>query len=179
LNPSTKDIHFDLIEQCKNGSVKAEYEIYKLYSKAMYNTCMRLLNNREDAEDILQEVFIYAFNKLKNFRFEASFGSWLKQITVNSCINKLKKKSVLLTYPDDFNAIETGFENENDIQIEYEAKKILRAAEKLPEGFRVVFSLYLLEGYDHAEISQILGIAESTSKTQYMRAKLKIKELLK
>ena len=139
------------------------------------------MNNREDAEDMLQEAFSYAFGKIGGFRFESSFGVWLKQIAVNSCINELKRKKTKLSYFEDISLIdskEEEKEGKDEKEIQFEVQKVLKAVENLPEGFRLVFSLYLLEGYDHTEISQILGISESTSKTQYLRAKRKIKELL-
>jgi RNA polymerase sigma factor (sigma-70 family) len=178
LKQAFADIHKDIVIQCKNGSPKAQFELYRLYSGAMFSTCMRLLNNREDAEDMLQEVFSYAFSKISGFRFESSFGAWLKQITVNTCINKLKKKRAELKFVEDIEIFDEPEQEQEEKDIQYEVKKVIKAMESLPEGFRIVFSLYLLEGYDHTEISQILGISESTSKTQYLRAKKKIKELL-
>lgn len=181
LKQAYSDIHKVIIEQCKNGSPKAQFELYKLYSKAMFNTCFRLMNNREDAEDMLQEAFSYAFSKIGSFRFESSFGAWLKQIAVNSCINELKRKKTKLSYVEDISLMdskEEEKEGKDEKEIQFEVQKVIKAVENLPEGFRLVFSLYLLEGYDHTEISQILGISESTSKTQYLRAKRKIKELL-
>lgn len=178
MNQVYSDIHRDLVERSISGSSKAQYELYKLYSGAMFNTCFRLMNNREDAEDMLQETFSYAFSRIKSFRFESSFGAWLKQIAVNACINELKKRKMKLDYVEDFSSMETIEEEKDERDIQYEVKKVIKAVEQLPEGFRLVFSLYLLEGYDHTEISEILGISESTSKSQYLRAKRKIKEIL-
>jgi len=170
------DIHKDIIEACKMGDSRAQYKLYQLYSRAMYNLCMRLMNNREDAEDMLQESFTEAFRKLETFRYDATFGAWLKRIVINRCLNSLRRRNPDITSIDDFESYdkkEVEFE-ENQLDV----KKIHRAVEKLPDGYRVVFSLYLLEGYDHGEISQIMGISESTSKTQLHRAKSKLKELL-
>ena len=147
----------------------------------MFNICLRMMNNREEAEDLLQEAFSEAFHQLENFRYESAFGAWLKRIIVNRCINALKRKKTELVLFDDFHSFDhsaaekDGFEE--DIQLT--VKKIRAAVEKLPDGYRIVFSLYLFEGYDHAEISQIMGITESTSKSQYLRAKQKLKEILK
>jgi RNA polymerase sigma-70 factor (ECF subfamily) len=138
-----------------------------------------MLNSFEEAEDILQEAFTEAFNKLESFRFESSFGAWLKRIVVNRCINHIKKRKADLHYTD--NLPENGqFENDNSSDdINLEVKKIHKAMGMLPEGYRIVFSLYLIEGYDHAEIADILEITESTSKSQFSRAKIKIKEIIK
>lgn len=170
-------IHQHLIEDCKRGMEGARFEIYKLYSKAMFNVCYRIMNNREDAEDMLQEVFLQAFTKLESFRFESSFGTWLKTIAIRTCINAINKRKVDLVYCDKIYDRRPTEEETDAAQITTD--NILKAMEKLPEGGRIVFSLYLLEGYDHGEISQILGIAESTSKSQFMRAKRRVQEILK
>ena len=174
-----EDIHRDVIESCKKGDVRAQYQLYSLYSKAMYNICYRLTNRQEEAEDMLQESFSYAFRKLGSFRFESSFGAWLKRIVVNTCINHLKKKRVDLVYTEQQNdpLPENDFVDYEEIR--FKVDSVMKVMEKLPEGYRVVFSLYLLEGYDHKEIAQILGVSESTSKSQFLRAKQKIKEMLK
>ena len=138
-----------------------------------------MMNSKEEAEDMLQEAFSEAFIKLDSFRFESSFGAWLKRIVVNKCINALKKRKAELVYTDNVKDSEDE-ENDKDIKDDnLDVRKIHKAMEQLPEGYRVIFSLYLLEGYDHNEIAQIMGISESTSKSQYSRAKQKIKEILK
>ncbi len=160
------------------GDVRAQYQLYSLYSKAMYNVCRRILNQQEEAEDMLQESFSYAFSKLGSFRFESSFGAWLKRIVVNTCINHLKKRKVDLVYMEQQNDPVPNDEFVDYEEIKFKVEGVMKALEKLPEGYRVVFSLYLLEGYDHKEIAEIMGISESTSKSQFFRAKLKIKEIL-
>ena len=167
-----------MIESCKKGDVRAQYQLYSLYSRAMYNICYRMTNQREEAEDMLQESFTYAFSRLGSFRFESSFGAWLKRIVVNTCINHLKKKRVDLVYTEQHNDPAPEDESVDYEEIKFQVEGVMKAIEKLPEGYRIVFSLYLLEGYDHKEISDILGITESTSKSQYLRAKQKIKEIL-
>lgn len=138
-----------------------------------------MLNSTEEAEDLLQEAFAEAFNKLESFRFESSFGAWLKRIVVNRCINHLKKRKADLLYTDNLPEKDRR-ENDDDYEEkQLEVKKIHEAIGLLPEGYRVIFSLYLLEGYDHAEIAEILGVSESTSKSQFSRAKVKIKEIIK
>ena len=127
---------------------------------------------------MLQEAFTEAFIKLDSFRFESTFGAWLKRIVINKCINTLKKKKADLVFSENIPEPESVQGNDTVETHELKVKEILSALEKLPHGYRVIFSLYMLEGYDHSEIAQILGIAESTSKSQYSRAKIKIKELL-
>ncbi|WP_346861751.1 sigma-70 family RNA polymerase sigma factor [uncultured Draconibacterium sp.] len=171
-------IHNKIIEACKNGNDKARFELYQLYSKAMFNVCYRMMNNREEAEDMLQEAFTQAFMKLDSFRYESNFGSWLKRIVVNTCINAINKRKVELTYCEEIYHYDKEEEN-HEYETEFTVANVNKAMEQLPEGGRMVFSLYLLEGYDHVEISQILGITESTSKSQFLRAKRRVVELLK
>jgi len=170
-------IHDLLIEECKKGNRKAQFSIYKLYSKAMFNVAYRILNNREEAEDMLQEAFTDCFRNISTFRASSTFGAWLKTIVINKCINRLRKRETDLVYVDDYRVLERP-EEETPSPLWPDTKTVARAVEQLPDGYRVIFSLYLLEGYDHSEISQILGITESTSKSQYSRAKDKLRVLL-
>jgi RNA polymerase sigma factor (sigma-70 family) len=163
-----------LIDRCKKGNSKAQFRLYNLYSKAMYNLAYRMTNNREDAEDIVQEAFIDCFRNIESFRFESTFGAWLKSIVVNKCINHLRKKKVNLVFRENI----PDYQAEVNDDENYNIDKIFKSIEKLPDGYRVILTLYLLEGYDHKEISQILGISESTSKSQYSRAKNKLKILI-
>lgn len=159
------------------GDREAHYKIYRLYSRAMYNVSYRITGSEDDAEDVLQEAFISAFRNLSSFRGNASFGAWLKRIVVNKAINLLKKKREELLPEDD--RWDVPEEEESD---QFEGtllvEQVKKAIEQLPDGYRTVLSLYLLEGYDHEEIGEIMGISESTSKSQLNRAKNKLRELL-
>ena len=176
------EIHKDIIELCKRGSPKAQYELYNLYSRAMFNICVRIMNSREEAEDMLQESFSDAFMKLETFRYESAFGAWLKRIVINRCINEIQKRKTDLEFFDDMNPFENTdddiWTDEREYQNQLTVKNVKKAMEQLPKGSRMIFSLYLLEGYDHVEISEILNISESNSKSQYMRARLRVKEIL-
>lgn len=175
---SYKNVHAKVIDRCINGDQKAFYEIYQLYSKAMFNICHRIIGNQEEAEDVLQEAFVNAFQHIHSYQGKASFGAWLKKIIVNKAVSYLRKQQLELVELED--RFELKNEGEvNDIDLVLKVETIRDAIQKLPNGFRVVFSLYLLEGYDHKEISEILGISESTSKSQYNRAKNKLREILK
>ena len=139
-----------------------------------------MLNNKEEAEDLLQDSFVDAFTKLDSFRYESSFGAWLKRLVINHCINWMNRKKVELTYPEDLANMDKTEDDPKDYEdIQYNVQRIYQAMEQLPKGYRITFSLYALEGYDHQEISEILGISESTSKSQYLRAKQKINEIIK
>ncbi len=143
----------------------------------MLNTSYRLVGSVETAEDILQEAFTEAFKKLDSFRYESAFGAWLKRIVVNRSINELKRLKAELIFVEDVSAFDNE-KSDNDDNTELNVKQIKQAMKKLPDGSRTIFSLYLLEGYSHKEIAEILNISESNSKSQYLRAKRKIKELL-
>jgi RNA polymerase sigma-70 factor (ECF subfamily) len=168
--------HRELIERCRAGQRDAQFELYRLYSRAMYNTTMRMVQNAHDAEDILQSIFIEVFTKLDSFRYESSIGAWIKRITINKCINFLKSRRLA------FQELTAGMDRVDVADTEREpilsVEKINKAINTLPDGYRVVFSLYAVEGYDHEEIAQILGVTEATSKSQYSRAKAKLREVL-
>jgi RNA polymerase sigma factor (sigma-70 family) len=174
------DKHYDLVVECKQGSKKACYELYKLYSKAMLNVAFRIVGNIAEAEDVLQEAFLDAFNKVKDFRQDTTFGLWLKQIVVNRSINMLRKRRLeLIEMEGDMLENIADEEAEDDEDIQYQATRVKEAMKELPEGYRLVISLYLLEGYDHEEIGQVLNISENTSRTQFLRAKRKLIDILK
>lgn len=171
------NIHEDLIARCKAGDRDAHYRLYKLYSKAMFNVSYRITGREEDAEDALQEAFISAFRSLESYRGDAAFGAWLKRIVVNKAINILKKrKHEMMPEDEQWDVAET--EAPGEYKEELTVDRVKKAIGQLPDGYRSVLSLYLLEGYDHQEIAEILSISESTSKSQLNRAKNKLKELL-
>ncbi|MCP4460672.1 MAG: RNA polymerase sigma factor [Cytophagales bacterium] len=175
LEAKAINIHVDLIERAKGNDQEAQFSLYKKYNGAMYNTALRITHNTALAEDVLQESFLNAFQSLGYYRGDASFGSWLKRIVINKAISLSKKESKWELRDD-----ESSFEKMDipEESIEYNVENVKEAIEKLPDGFRTVISLYLLEGYDHREISEILQISESTSKTQYKRAKDKLRSVL-
>lgn len=170
-------MHDDLIARCRAGDRDAHYQIYKLYSRSMYNVSYRITGNWEDAEDALQEAFISAFKSLDSYRAEATFGAWLKRIVVNKSINILKRRKHEWI-SDEAEWDRTDDEPVGDYKEELTVDRVKKAIEELPDGYRSVLSLYLLEGYDHEEIAGILGITESTSKSQLNRAKGKLREKL-
>ncbi len=136
-----------------------------------------MMNDRMEAEDLLQEAFTEAFMKLDSFRYESTFGAWLKRIVINKCINEIKRRKADLKFVEDMSMYNQR-EDMEDVKAGLKVNEIKSAMEHLPDGSRVIFSLYLIEGYDHKEIAQILNVSESNSKSQYMRAKRKVKEIL-
>ena len=138
---------------------------------------MRLVGSKEDAEDVLQNSFVEAFKNLNSFRYESTFGSWLKRIVVNKSINFLKLKKLPVTTLENHEYYLTN-EPAQDIE-ERDIEKIKKGIDLLPNGFKQVINLYLIEGYDHSEIGEILEISTSTSKSQYHRSKKKLIEIIK
>ena len=171
--------HLDLIKKCKRGDRKAQFEIYRLYQAAMFNTTLRIVGDPDDAEDVMQEAFLKAFAKLDSYRGEVSFGAWLKRIMINKALDFLRLKKEQLSLEDAGEIGEMVEEETEDADYNYAADTIKKAIHSLPEGYRIVLSLILLEGYDHEEVSTILNISNATSRTQYHRAKKKLIELLK
>ncbi|MFD2285366.1 sigma-70 family RNA polymerase sigma factor [Pedobacter petrophilus] len=171
------DKNLELVKACMQGSRAAQFELYKLYAKAMYNVSLRILNYEEEAEDVLQESFLDAFTRIVDFRQETTFGLWLKQIVINKSINYLRKRKMEFVSTDEITEVpdDVSFDHYDN---QLKADEVRQAITQLPDGYRVVLSLYLLEGYDHEEISHILKISENTSRTQYMRAKKKLKSIL-
>lgn len=174
------DQHYDLVVECRNGSRKAHNDLYKLYSRAMFNIAMRILNDEDEAADVLQEAFIDAFGRIGDFRQETTFGLWMKQIVINKSISQLRKRKMELVSIDDTD-VEAIADTEipDNEEMELQVRQVRAAIQQLPDGYRVVLTLYLLEGYDHEEISHILRISENTSRTQYMRARRKLADMLR
>ncbi|WP_205958071.1 RNA polymerase sigma factor [Flavivirga algicola] len=169
--------HKSLVEKSKLGDRNAQYKLYELYVDAMYNISMRMMHIKEDAEDVVQDSFIEAFNNLSSFRYESTFGSWLKRIVINKSINQLKKKKIPVVPIE--NQMYHIKEDTEDVSPEIDIKNIVKGIRLLPPGYQQIINLYLIEGYDHIEISEILEISPSTSKSQYHRAKKKLIEIVK
>ncbi len=142
----------------------------------MYSVSFRILNHEMEAEDVMQEAFLKAFKKIDTYKGEVSFGAWLKKIVVNRSLDELKKRKVQFEEVNDRSSQIADYQMETK---EVNVDSIKKAIQQLPDGYRIVLSLYLIEGYDHEEISQILGISNSASRTQLLRAKNKLKEKLK
>lgn len=173
----SKEINL-LIKRCKKGNSKAQMQVYKLYCEAMFFITSRYLKNEEEAKDAMQEGFLKAFSKLETYTEKITFGAWLKRIVINHCIDVLKKKQLetisLENYP-----LEIIDDDNWDFDVEITKDMILSAIETLNQKYQFVVKLYLIEGYDHSEISEILKIPIKTSRTHLRRGKLQLQELLK
>lgn len=170
------EIQAEVIEQCRKGKNAAFKEIYDRYAKAMFNICFRMLNNREEAEDVLQESFISAFKSLDQYNGSASFGSWLKRIVINRCIDAIRKKNLDLIPLAERDLPEEEQEEVNPVS--YTIENIREAIAELADGYRVILTLYLFEDYSHKMIAEKLNISEGTSKSQYSRARKRLVEII-
>ena len=165
-----------LIENCIKGDRKCQKELYDVYSPKLYSICLKYAKNQMDAEDILQEGFVKLFNNLSRFRGEGSFDGWVRRIFVNTAIEHIRRKSLNTT-------IGEGLENsvadkqQSGLDNLYE-KDLINTSMTLSDGYRTVFNLYAVEGYSHKEIANQLGITESTSKSQFSRAKALLRNIL-
>ena len=171
-----QDVHHDLIKDCRKGNQKSQMQIYKLYYKAIFNTSIRITGNATDAEDIMQESFIDAFQKLDQYLEDGSFGGWLKRIVINNSLDFVKKQKPQIESIDHLTIVEDADFEETTNDEAYRLKDIREAMEMLKDEYRIILSLYLFEGYDHEEISEILGISYNLSRTRYSRAKNQLQE---
>ncbi len=167
-----------LIEHCKKGHQKAQMQIYDRYSRAMYTIACRYLKNTEDAKDAMQEGFLKAFTKIEHYTPVYPFGTWLKRIIINQCLDVLKQRHLKYSELDEGDVYVIDDDNW-DFDATITKTEILEAIARLTPKYNIVVTLYLIEGYDHEEISRILGIPEKTSRTHLRRGKLKLRTLLK
>jgi len=173
LSTITKDINAQLVLRCQNGDEEAFGLLYNATSRIVFNAVLRLMKSREDAEDILQETYIAAFNGIQTFQSNASITTWIKRIGINKSLNALKKRQLSFV---DSNS-ELVVEDEIDYN-RFEAIDVAKSINELPDGYRIVMSLFLLEGFSHQEIANELNISISTSKSQYHRGKKRLREQL-
>jgi RNA polymerase sigma-70 factor (ECF subfamily) len=166
-----------LIAQAIQGRAEAQRDLYLRYVDAMYHTVIRMAPSAEDAKAILQDAFIKVFQKLDQFKGESTLGAWIKRIVINTTLNFLRSRKRIGYLPPEM-AENLTHAQETEME-EIDLHRVHNAVKTLPEGCRLVFNLYLLEGYQHREIAQILGISESTSKSQYQRARRLLQQQLK
>ena len=168
MNRETLDMNSQLIGRCLEGDMKAQFMLYKNYSRAMYNIALRITGNRMDAEDVLQESFVTAFGRLEELKNTTFFTSWLKRIVINNSVSLVRKRK--LPFDDLAFSVTEIPEDDHGSEICADPSVVNDAIRDLPDGGRAVLVLHALEGYRHREIAEMLGISESTSKSQYRRA---------
>ena len=184
-----KNQHIDqLLQRCKKGEQSAQFEIYKLYYKAMYNSALRILKDTFEAEDIMQESFLTAFSKLSTFKSQSRygdenvpFGSWLKRIVINKSLTQLKKNRRLEQWNDEIMTSQLNIVENDAIENDFNSLKvneILKAIKSLKDNYSTVLSLSLIEGFDNEEIATILNISNQLVRTTISRAKTKLRSVL-
>lgn len=167
----------ELIKACKKGERQAQELLYRRYSPKLFGVCLRYASNREEAEDFLQEGFIKIYRNLYKYKPTGSFSAWLYRLMVNVALEKIRqnqKRKNQMSLDDLVNDPETS----DDIFSSFGARNIISMVQKLPEGYRIIFNLYVVEGYSHKEIASLLEITESTSKSQLSRAKATLRKML-
>lgn len=176
---STFQIH--IVEKCKQNDRQAQMQLYNQYCKGMLIVALRFVKDTMEAEDIVQEAFIKAFSRLEQYKAEVSFGAWLKRIVINRCIDVLKSKRQRLIELEEhhLNVVDADYESEWLVDDHITINDVKTAINQLPEKYKYVVMLYLIEGYDHQEISEILDISEVASRTQLSRGKQKLQLALK
>lgn len=167
----------DLIVGCLQGNRRMQEELYRRFSPRMYAVCLRYAGNAEEAEDILQEGFIKVFKKLDSFRSEGSFEGWMRRIFVNTAIEHFRRKRYMMPVTE---REENTFEGKYlSVLDDLAAMDIMALVQELSPGYRTVFNMYVVEGYTHKEIADMLGISEGTSKSQLSRAKVILQDMVK
>jgi RNA polymerase sigma-70 factor (ECF subfamily) len=177
MSRSESPDEISLIKACSNGDNKAFKKIYDIHSPTMYSICLRYMKNEDEAKDALQEGFIKVFNKINKFTFSGSFEGWMKRIFVNTSIEQIRKRR---------NHLDVSELNSNEIKLTakietgtMDAEKMMTLVQQLPDGYRTVFNMFIVDGYSHREISEHLGINENTSKSQLFKARKQLQEWLK
>ena len=166
-----------MLNGCLNNLASAQEALYNRFSPRMLGVCYRFARNREDAEDMLQEGFIKVFSQMHQFRNQGALEGWIRRIIVHTCINVLKKNKKFADSVDIIHATSI-YVNENNIHSILQAKQVVESIRLLPMGYRTVLNLYAIEGFSHREIAAILDIEESTSRSQYTRAKAMLEDIL-
>ncbi len=167
----------DLIKGCLDDNRRMQEELYNRFSPRMYAVCLRYAANTEEAQDILQEGFIKVFKKLESFRGEGSFEGWIRRVIVNTAIEHFRRKKYFTPVTEkEENTIEGQYTSALD---DLAAKDIMALVQELSPGYRTVFNMYVVEGYSHKEIANMLGISEGTSKSQLSRAKVILQDMVR
>ncbi|MDP5229901.1 MAG: sigma-70 family RNA polymerase sigma factor [Cellulophaga sp.] len=162
----------ELIKNCKNGNRKAQEQLYRDYSRVLYSVCLKYSRNKTEAEDNLHDSFMVIYDKIDQYNFKGSFEGWVKRVTVNTVLQKYRKEPNLSIVPEHLEA-----EEEVEVEdLEVSLPQLLGYIQELPNKYRLTFNMYVLEGYTHQEIGELLGTSTGTSKSNLARARLILKE---
>lgn len=166
-----------LVIECVNGNVRAQRMLFDKFARKMLGVCMRYAKSTEQAEDVLQDGFVKVFTKLKDFKHDGSLEGWIRRIMVNTSLDQIRKNAKML---GDTNIDDVGYKIENNAFVfeNLMADDLMKMVQAMPEGYKIVFNMFAIEGYSHGEIAETLGISENTSKSQYSRARAYLRERL-
>ena len=167
----------DLVKGCIEGKASAQKALYDTYSGKMMSICLRYMGNVEDAQDVLQEAFIKIFGNMGSFKGEGPLGGWIRRIVINTSLIHLRKDKKW-SFKEDITEMNGLAVNSESALEKMSADELMKIINQMPDGYRTVFNLYAIEGFKHKEIAAQMGITESTSKTQYRKARNYIKKLL-
>ena len=166
-----------LVKKCVSGDATAQKAFYDLYANKMMGVCLRYMKDHDEAQDVLQDGFIKVFNKLPDFVSKGSLEGWVRRIMVNTALDQYRK-NLKFQKNVEIDSVDYKLEKSQFILETIHAEDLLKIIRTIPEGYRVVFNLFAIEGYSHKEIAERLGVTESTSKSQYSRAKKMLRKLL-
>ena len=166
-----------LLKGCKKGDQKAQAQLYNKYKGILFGVCLRYSKNREDAKDLLQEGFVNIFKDLYQYQPTSALGAWMRKVMVNTALQHIRKQKRLFPTVE-LSEYTDAIESEEQLFSRFREKALIQMIQKLPDGYRAVFNLYVIEGYSHKEIAEQLGIAEASSKSQLSRAKQVLRRML-
>lgn len=166
-----------LIDGCKARNPLSQRQLYEKYSRKMMGVCLRYTNNRDEAEDVLQDGFVKVFEKIGSFQSQGSFEGWLRRIFVNTSLDSIRKnkENNLLA---DIDQVGYSLDSGTSVESDMNADELMKILNSIPAGYKVVFNMFVIEGYSHKEIAEELGVSESTSKTQFLRAKAYLMKIM-
>lgn len=166
-----------LVNECVKGNARAQRMLFDKFAGKMMSVCLRYAKNTEQAEDVLQDGFVKVFMKLSDFKKEGSLEGWVRRIMVNTALDQIRRE---VKFKNDLDIEDVGYKIENNAFITEQlmADDLMKMVKAMPDGYRIVFNMFAIEGYSHAEIAETLGVTENTSKSQYSRARAYLRERL-
>ncbi len=167
----------NIIKGCIKGDKKSQYALYEKFKKDVFGLCMRYAKDRPEAEDMMQEGFIKVYSDLYQYRPIGPLGGWIRRVVINSCLRFIRKRKRLV-FNDYSDEMSTNLQSHDNVESDLSAKDLIKIIQRLPEGYRLVFNLYVIEGFSHKEIAEQLGISVNTSKSQLSRAKANLRKEL-
>ena len=168
----------ELIHNCKEGKRKAQSELYRKYSGILFGMCLKYSRNKIEAEDNLHDSFITIYNKIGQYNFKGSFEGWIKRVTINTVLQKYRKEQYMDVVTENFGEESDIIELDTE-ELDVNLNTLLAHIQELPNKYRITFNLYVLDGYSHKEISEMLGTSTGTSKSNLARAKMSLREKIK